>query len=109
MPISVKAVGKPSMMATTTSDSISRPRWPLVMVGALSSMTSAAIDDQRHQDEAEPEFLADLHRWLLARDTNLSSACDVLVLHVHHLLELVDVDFLHVLLARGPGAPRGCR
>ena len=26
MPISVKAVGKPSMMATTTSDSISSPR-----------------------------------------------------------------------------------
>ncbi len=32
MPISVNAVGKPSMIATTTSDSISSPRLPLVML-----------------------------------------------------------------------------
>ncbi len=38
MPISVNAVGKPSMIATTTSDSISRPRCPRVISGALSSM-----------------------------------------------------------------------
>ena len=29
---------------------------------------------------------------------------DVLVLHVHHFLQLVDVHFFHVLLARGPVA-----
>jgi hypothetical protein len=41
MPISVNAVGKPSMIATTTRPSISRPMWPLVMTGALSSMVAA--------------------------------------------------------------------
>src|SRR5688572_8714499 len=32
MPISVKAVGKPSMMATTINASMSSPMWPLVML-----------------------------------------------------------------------------
>ncbi len=31
MPISVKAVGKPSMIATTMSESMSRPRCPCVI------------------------------------------------------------------------------
>ena len=38
IPISVKAVGKPIMIATTTSDSISRPRCPRVIVSADSRM-----------------------------------------------------------------------
>jgi hypothetical protein len=38
MPISVNAVGKPSMMATTTRDSISRPTWPLSIFGTLTNI-----------------------------------------------------------------------
>lgn len=41
MPISVNAVGKPSMMATTTRHSISSPMWPWVMTGARHSMKIA--------------------------------------------------------------------
>ena len=43
MPISVNAVGKPSMIAMTTSASISRPRWPLVMSEGAGSSQNTAI------------------------------------------------------------------
>ena len=39
MPMRVKAVGKPSMIATTTRASIIRPRWPLTILSAASSIT----------------------------------------------------------------------
>ncbi len=52
-PISVNAVGKPSMIATTISASISRPRWPLVMwpQGMNTSMeiTMIAISEKPNQ------------------------------------------------------------
>ncbi len=44
MPISVNAVGKPSMIATTTSASISSPRWPLCRFPqGISTITAATI------------------------------------------------------------------
>ncbi len=72
-----------------------------------------AEDDQPHDDEAEPQLLADLHvaclPALLLRAGGrrvvghvLVGGEDILVAHVHHLLELFDVDFLDVFLAAGP-------
>jgi hypothetical protein len=43
MPISVKAVGKPSMMVTTTRASISRPRWPLLISDGAGRMMAVPV------------------------------------------------------------------
>ncbi len=43
MPISVNAVGKPSMIITTISASIKRPRWPLVMFSGEGIATNRPI------------------------------------------------------------------
>ena len=74
MPISVKAVGKPIMIATTTSDSISRPRCPRVIVSADRQDVQRAGDEYRHQREAEPQFLADLHLGSRSCATSAASA-----------------------------------
>ena len=60
-------------------------------------------DDDRHQRKAEPTAPcgSSFPRSLSARRDGRSPAMS-LVLHVHHLLQLVDVDLLHVLHARGP-------
>src|SRR5262245_57162483 len=108
MPMSVKAVGKPSMIATTISASISSPMWPLVrlphgMKTAMASRISAISEKPNHSSVrifmGGPGLLA-----VLARDDHLVELLDVLVLDVDHLLQLVDVDLLHVVLARGPVA-----
>src|SRR5512138_1115716 len=98
MPISVNAVGKPSMIATTMSDSISRPRWPCVICDgagsrAMVAMTTIAMMVRPNQTPfCMSVFLRDVRVELL----------DVLVLDVDHLLQLVDVHFLDVFLARRP-------
>ncbi|MNT20070.1 hypothetical protein D3C72_1553640 [compost metagenome] len=53
MPISVKAVGNPSMMATTISASINRPIWPVVrwsqgVRNAIINTTIAMHDRPNH-------------------------------------------------------------
>ena len=53
MPISVKAVGNPSMIATTISASMSSPRWPLVRFAQGVKTTTVAritaISDRPNQ------------------------------------------------------------
>src|SRR4051812_31114675 len=99
MPISVKAVGNPSMIATTMSDSMSRPRWPCVICeGEGSSRTVASTTAAMMISPNQTPFCM---LWVVLRDVRVE-LLDVLVLHLHHRLELVDVHFLDVLLARGP-------
>ena len=62
MPIRVKAVGKPSMMATTTSASISRPRWPLVIIAGAGNRINAASTTAAMIEQPEPDFFS--HLWL---------------------------------------------
>jgi hypothetical protein len=79
------------------------------MVGGAQQHRARADDDQRHERQAEPEFAADHRAPLRGRGRRLRGdhaveRGDVGVLHVHHFLELLDVDLFHVLLARGPRA-----
>ena len=105
MPISVNAVGKPSMIATTISASISRPRWPLVICDGAGISTNTAITTIAMIDRPnQTSFL--IAALPLAVDDERVELLDVLVLDVDHLLQLVDVDFLDVLLARRPLALR---
>src|SRR6187402_1621387 len=101
MPISVNAVGKPSMIATTMSESISRPRWPCVIcdTGGSRMMVASTTHAMMMSPNQTPFFMS--FRFLGNVGVEL---LDVLVLHVHHRLQLVDVDLLHVLDARGPFA-----
>jgi hypothetical protein len=71
MPIRVKAVGKPSMIATTISASMRRPSTPEVGLAQVSVEQIAPRrqdehrdHDQGHEPEAEPQLLADDHRGL---------------------------------------------
>ena len=66
------------------------------MVCALTQHENAAGDQNRHQRKAEPEFLSHLVRF--PHDV-LVELLNILVLDVHHLFQLVDIDFLDVLLA----------
>ena len=61
-------------------------------------------DDQPHQREAEPQLAAHLHRGVPFAASAGSDARERGVLDLDHLLQLVDVDFLDVLLARRPVA-----
>ncbi len=101
------------MIATTTSPSMRRPRWPLVillhgvmmmtprMMSAISpkpnqsSLRTLIIGSRLYARRCGPRLRPRTRRW---------PARSRPVLRMHHRLQLVDVDLLDVLDARRPGA-----
>ena len=64
MPIRVNAVGKPSMMATTISASISSPRWPLVIIdGDGNRINAASTTAAMIESPNQTSFLIFCSRW----------------------------------------------
>src|SRR4029077_13041389 len=95
------AVGKPSMIATTISESISRPRWPCVICAIGGRRMMVASTTPAMMMSPNQTHFCMLFRFLGNVGVEL---LDVLVLHVDHRLQLVDIDLLHVLDARWPCA-----
>jgi hypothetical protein len=77
----------------------------LVMVSARSSTPAASTTISAMKVRPNQSSLADLHRAPSPRaTTTASSAAMSASFTLHHFLELLDVDFLHVVFTRGPGA-----
>src|SRR5690348_8655485 len=104
MPIRVNAVGKPSMIATTTRASIRRPSTPRsarvsVVSKRLPQGVSTSTGTTISAMTAKPNR-SSLRKGSFMASVLLFGHCEVRVGDVDHFLQLADVDFLDVLLAR---------
>src|SRR5438270_11775143 len=98
------------MIATTIKASMMSPRWPLLRWPQGVKMTIApmmiAISEKPNQSSLRIFTAAPLPFGAASSQLDfgrhvLVKALDILVLDVHHFLQLVDINIVHVSLSQG--------